>query len=250
MVIYQAIFPNGKKYIGKTKNFKNRKYHHLRDANNGSNLIFHRAINKYGSENIVWEIICECSNIEELNEKEIQFIKVFNTIDPDFGYNMVCGDKIEHELRKNFDPEYQVDIIKRKLASNGHNPEEYIIITKELGEKIKSDYLDLRLSLKAITRKYLIKKNRVVRFLKSENIEIDKDRCVLTNSINLSEDKIDIVINKFKSGKLIKEIALDEGLTIMIVSRILHDAGVRESKRFKNGKRYDGKQPKNRKLND
>jgi hypothetical protein len=86
--------------------------------------------------------------------------------------------------------------------------------------------------------------------LKSEKIEIDKDRCVLTNSINLSEEKIYIVIDKFKSGKLIKEIALEEGLTIMIVSRILHDAGVRESKRFKNGKRYDGKQPKNRKLND
>ncbi len=30
----------------------------------------------------------------------------------------------------------------------------------------------------------------------------------------------------------------------MITSRILHDFGVRISSRFKDGKRYDGKQPK------
>jgi len=34
----------------------------------------------------------------------------------------------------------------------------------------------------------------------------------------------------------------------MITSRILHDSGVRISSRFKDGKRYDGKQPKNKSI--
>ena len=66
----------------------------------------------------------------------------------------------------------------------------------------------------------------------------------LTNSIKLEDDKINSVISKYENGKTIKEISEEEGLTIMITSRILHDAGVRTSTRFKDGKRYDGKQPK------
>ena len=61
---------------------------------------------------------------------------------------------------------------------------------------------------------------------------------------------IDKIVNLYKIGKTIKQISEEEKLTIMIVSRILHDSGVRESKRFKNGKRYDGKQPKKRQLNN
>jgi hypothetical protein len=250
MVIYQVVFPNAKMYIGKSINFKNRMYHHLRNAKNGSNLIFHRAINKYGSENLEWNIIYECEDLNLLNEKEIFFINYYNTTDPNFGYNMICGDKIEPGLRKNFDPDYQVDIIKRKLKGNGHDPNNYIVLTKEIGEEIKKDYVDNLFSIKRLVRKYKITVNRINRFLISENIEIDTNRCVLTNSKNLNRETIDSVINKYKEGKSINKISSEENLTIMIVSRILHDEGIRESKRFKNGKRYDGKQPKSRKSNN
>jgi hypothetical protein len=247
MVIYQVLFPNGKMYIGKTKNLKNRKYIHLWDAKKGSDLIFHRAIMKYGEENLTWNVIYECDEIEKLNEMEIFFIKKFDSINPEFGYNMICGDKIDYGLRKNFDIEYQIDIIKKKLKSNGHNPDKYVIINEELSTHIIDDYLVNKLSIKALVRKYSISKNRITRFLLSQNIDIDAERCVLTNSIKLSDEQINNVIEKFQTKKTIKDIASEEGLTIMIVSRILHDYGVRESKRFKNGKRYDGKQPKNRK---
>jgi hypothetical protein len=250
MVIYQALFPNGKKYIGKSKNFENRKYNHLRDSEKGSDLIFHRAIKKYGSENIIWDILCECLDDEDMKEKEVFYIKEFKTIDPNFGYNMVCGDKEGFELRKNFEPEYQIEIIKRKLKSNGHDPEKYVVMTEELATEIRKDYIDNKFSIKALVRKYGISKNRITRFLKSESIEIDMNRGAEISSIKLSEEKIKKVIELFKSGKLIKEISEQENLTILIVSRILHDNGIRESKRFKNGKRYDGKQPKNRKLDN
>ena len=250
MVIYQAVFPNGKMYIGKSINFKNRMYHHLRDAKNGSNSIFHRAIMKYGSENLEWKIIYECEDLDILNEKEIYFINYYNTTDPNFGYNMICGDKIVPGLRKNFDSDYQIDIIKRKLKSNGHDPDNYIVITKEIGEEIKRDYIDNLFSIKKLVSKYKITKNRITRFLKSENIEIDKDRGSLVCSKKINRETIESVINKYKDGKSINKISSEENLTILIVSRILHDEGIRESQRFKNGKRYDGRQPKSRKFNN
>jgi molybdopterin biosynthesis enzyme MoaB len=180
-----------------------------------------------------------------INQKEKEYIIIYDSIKN--GYNISeggdGGDTISNNDRK-------YDIIKKQLKSKGINPEEYVIITDELKYSIIEDYVKNIFSIKAIVRKYNISEQRITRFLKSENIEIDKDRCKETNSIKLSNSQIESVISRYKSGKTIKSIAEEKNLTIMIVSRILHDAGVRESKRFKNGKRYDGRQPKKRKLNN
>lgn len=247
MVIYKAEFPNGKVYIGKTINFELRKYHHVwnsnRDNKNPSKMA--RAICKYGSENINWSIIFECKSIEEMNKKEIEYIKLFNSTDHNFGYNMVCGDKEEYVLRDNFDEEYRIDIIKRKLKSNGHNPDKYVIIDDNLKKLIIMDYPNM--GIRGLSKKYGISRQRLRRFLLANNIQVRKDICIDINTFTPSDELIDKVKNYFESGISIKKIAEMEDLTIMIVSRILHDSGVRKSKRFKNGKRYDGKQPKSRK---
>ena len=57
---------------------------------------------------------------------------------------------------------------------------------------------------------------------------------------------IDKIIELYNSGLNIKTIGEQENLTIMMVSRILHDSGTRISIRFKDGKRYDSRQPKNK----
>jgi hypothetical protein len=185
-----------------------------------------------------------------MNQKERDFINLYKSTEHKYGYNMVCGDKEEFIMRENFDENYRIDIIKRKLKSNGHDPEKYVIITDEIKNEIIKDYVDNKFSIKALSRKFLVSHQRLARLLKSENIEIVKDKCVETNSVRIDDDEIKFIIDGYKSGKTIKNMAEELDLTIMIVSRILHDSGVRESKRFKNGKRYDGKQPKKRKLND
>ena len=68
----------------------------------------------------------------------------------------------------------------------------------------------------------------------------------MTNSKVFDIEYINLIINDYKNGLKIKEIAKKENKSIMIISRILHDSGVRISTRFKNGRRYDGKQPKNK----
>ena len=203
-----------------------------------------KAIKKYGVNNIKWEIIKECSSIEEMNQSEIFYIKQYNSIDHNFGYNMVCGDKEGYGKRNNFEEGYLIEIIKKKLKSNGHNPDNYIPFTEELEQEIISKYIKEGYSIRKLVKEYKIHKNRITRLLKLKSIEIDLERCKLTNTIKLTDEQINKIANKHKEGNTIKLIAEEEKLTIQTVSRVLHDLGLRISKRFQNGKRYDGKQPK------
>lgn len=75
---------NGKKYIGQHKGELNDSYY-----GSGTNII--KAIQKYGKENFKKEILCICSNREELDEKEKEYIKKYNAVeDPNF-YNLHEG---------------------------------------------------------------------------------------------------------------------------------------------------------------
>jgi hypothetical protein len=181
-----------------------------------------------------------------MNQKEIEFIKLYNSTLHEFGYNMVCGDKFVYEKRNNFDENYKVDIIKKKLKSNGHDPDKYVVITDELKKEIINDYVNNKLSRNALVKKYSISKQRMSRLLKSENIEINMNKSSEVNTKIFDIKYTNKIIELFNSGLNIKTIGEQEKLTIMIVSRILHDSGTRISSRFKNDKRYDGKQPKNK----
>lgn len=242
-VIYKAEFPNGKVYIGKSKDFNSRIIKHSYSTRY-YNTKLTNAINKYGFDSIKWDVIYETDNIDDLNKKEIEFIIKYDSIKN--GYNTSTGgdggDTISNNPRRS-------DIIKQQLKSKGYDSDSYYIeISDIIADSIIDDYVNNKLSLKELARKYKISRQRLTRFIKSKNIEIDKDRIKLTNSVKLDKSKIDSVIFKYKDGKTIKEISEEEGLTIMITSRILHDSGVRTSTRFKDGKRYDGKQPKNKSI--
>lgn len=84
MVIYKTTnLINGKFYIGKDSRNKNDYY--------GSGLLLNKAIKKYGKENFKKEIIETCSNVTELNEREIFWINTLNARNLDIGYNLAEG---------------------------------------------------------------------------------------------------------------------------------------------------------------
>ena len=235
IVIYKAKFPNGKVYIGKSKNFESRKMSHFYNSNykKTTSTKMKRAINKYGFDNIKWEIIFESDDIDIINEKEKEYIIFFDSIKN--GYNISNGgdggDTISNNVRK-------IDIIRQQLKSKGIDPEKYVAITDELKSEILNDYLNNKLSRNALVKKYSISKQRMSRLLKSENIEINMNKSSEVNTKKFDIEYINKIIKLFNSGLNIKTISENEKLTIMIVSRILHDSGVRESKRFINGKRW------------
>lgn len=95
MVIYKAIFPNGKIYIGQTrKPFFERKTNHKGQLNKGDDFAFYRAIRKYGFENLKWEIIEQCDTFDELNQREsywIEKLRTFTGFKDCNGYNSTLG---------------------------------------------------------------------------------------------------------------------------------------------------------------
>lgn len=94
MIVYMATNKvNGKMYIGQTVgNLGVRKRNHINDALNKSNtMYFGKAIRKYNQDNFDWEVLDSARNIDELNELEIFFIKLFKTFGE--GYNLNAGGK-------------------------------------------------------------------------------------------------------------------------------------------------------------
>ena len=80
---------NNKSYIGKTDNPENRW------RNNGNKYKtcprFWSAILSYGWENFNHEILFSCDDIDTINQKEKEYINKYQTLDPDYGYNLAEG---------------------------------------------------------------------------------------------------------------------------------------------------------------
>lgn len=89
---------NNKVYIGQTrKDLLTRKREHecdsLRENHPSYFTKFHKAMRKYGFGSFDWNVIEEVS-INLLNEREIYFIKLFDSVK--LGYNLTEGGKVVH----------------------------------------------------------------------------------------------------------------------------------------------------------
>lgn len=92
-IIYQAVNrTNGLSYIGLTKRGLNtrRAGHHYAAFSNISELYFHRAIRKYGTDAFDWSEIDRADSLEELNRLESHHIKRLGTYGSN-GYNLTHG---------------------------------------------------------------------------------------------------------------------------------------------------------------
>ena len=87
---------NGKVYIGKTLSTPEQRWKkHISDSKKEEckNRPLYRAFDKYGIENFQISIVEECS-LEEVNEKEIQWIEIFGSFK--YGYNATLGGDGKH----------------------------------------------------------------------------------------------------------------------------------------------------------
>jgi group I intron endonuclease len=93
-IIYKITnLVNGKLYAGQTvRSLGDRWADHKRDSLNGVDYPLHFAIRKYGVDNFIIEELDFASSIEELNEKEIFWIKELNSLCKNGnGYNVLTG---------------------------------------------------------------------------------------------------------------------------------------------------------------
>lgn len=87
--VYVHIFPNGKKYIGITKQEVEKRW--LKGNGYKENKYMFRAIKKYGWENIKHIVLFENLTKEEAEQKEIELIKFFKSNERQYGYNIQNG---------------------------------------------------------------------------------------------------------------------------------------------------------------
>jgi group I intron endonuclease len=107
MVIYKIEnLINGKAYIGQTTRPLNERiaeYKYEHQNNYSFNDYLFRSFKKYGFQNFSFEIVDFAENIDELNAKEIHWIKHFDTVNRVKGYNIKEGGRnapVAEETRK------------------------------------------------------------------------------------------------------------------------------------------------------
>lgn len=107
-IIYKITCAINKKiYIGlTTASLHKRLLAHYQRAFKGETFFLCRAIRKYGKESFIAEQIDQADSLKELNEKEIFWIKFYDSINPKIGYNEKEGggsapltNKIKEKIR-------------------------------------------------------------------------------------------------------------------------------------------------------
>lgn len=139
MFIYKITnLVNGKVYIGQTiRPVEQRFRRHISDAQHHViDTHFTRAINKYGEDNFVCEVIDTATSTDELNQKEVYWINYYDACHK--GYNTspggyACGGNTYANLEN-------IDEIREKLAKTkrgGKNPNSRRVCVTHLPSRTK-----------------------------------------------------------------------------------------------------------------
>lgn len=104
---------NNKIYIGQTVQDLNRRFRQHITMDFKKNYYLGKAINKYGESNFKIEVIENCEE-SVLDEKEIEYIRLFNSSDPKIGYNTSLGGRTPKKRFPETDIEYIKDLYVNK----------------------------------------------------------------------------------------------------------------------------------------
>lgn len=125
--VYCHIFPNGKRYVGVTKNSLEKRWGC--GANYASCPLVFRAIQKYGWESIQHEVLFESENLSDAEEMEKHYISAYDTQNPEKGYNILPGGDISQNS--------PTEEIRRKMG-NGRRGKKWQEADKErIGQSVK-----------------------------------------------------------------------------------------------------------------
>lgn len=183
---------NEKCYIGQTVQKLNKRFtQHKRLSEVCSNQLIYKAIKKYGAEKFYIELIEDgISSPDELNKKEVEYIKKYNTLKPN-GYNLCPGGALWRRKPKIEDSEISA---------------------------IKDMYLNKNMSLREIGEIYNINHHSVSAFLEKNGIPRRKRSCKLPDrtSILTKDVMIECYINRRMK---IKDIASEYDVDVKTVNR-------------------------------
>ncbi len=82
-----------KVYVGYTKTslYRRKVSHYYNAKHKPDNNYFHNSLHLSNKNDIDWYILYQDSNLKNLTDKEVYFIKLFQSNDKNFGYNLTTG---------------------------------------------------------------------------------------------------------------------------------------------------------------
>ena len=165
---------NGKRYIGITQNKPNRRWQNEYDYKD-RNSHFYNAIKKYGWENFEHIILEENLTRKEASEKEKYYIRLYNTNNENYGYNITSGGD-NNFTRNKLTEEQRINISnKTKEAMNSVEIREYML-------KVYNSEDWIRKNSEATRRQWVTSDLK----LRVQTANGHKVRCVETGNIYLS----------------------------------------------------------------
>lgn len=193
--IYRITFPNNKNYIGRSiKPLYNIKHRYFVTELKNSKRPVIQAIKKYGVENVIIDIIEEYNDITNLllNEKEYNYIKEYNSMIFENGYNVAEGGGYYDNFTNNPNRDEIIENIKLRLKNN--HPRKGVILTQETKDKISAKAIE-RLKDKTNHPSYNKKRSEKTLLLISMSL---KGKYIGGNNKNwigyLDKNKLDIAI--------------------------------------------------------
>lgn len=115
MLIYLLSFPNGKHYVGRTKNtLDQRLAEHKAAAKKQKQHQLYYAINKYGWDSIEKSVLFIATTEEELILRELFYIQKYNSVKE--GYNMTYNTEIGGDNWKGRKHTEEYDLWREKIA--------------------------------------------------------------------------------------------------------------------------------------
>lgn len=141
--VYMHTSPSRKRYIGITSQYPLEKRWGCNGNKYKHNRYFYSAIQKYGFDNFLHEILFSGLSKEEAEQKEVELIALYKSDNRDFGYNIEHGGNSIGKIAE----ESKVKMIENMPDMSGENNPFYgkchSDITKE---KMRNNHADYTLS--------------------------------------------------------------------------------------------------------
>lgn len=179
--VYMHIIPNGKRYIGITKNDVIKRWNNGRGYK--TSTLFYKAIKKYGWNNIKHIILFKNLSKEDACKKEKELIKKYNTFNSKYGYNIALGgingnifsNEIKEKISQRTKEAMKDPLIRSKLKEHRKNQ-----ISPMKGKKLSEEH-KLKLVHNGMKGKKHTEKSKL---LMRKNIKLKrKVICLETNTV-------------------------------------------------------------------